>query len=73
MERNRITNLIARRVSAAIIGTGTDIQSVASAADITTPELRDRLNGRVEFGIGELVDVSGFLRVPVNHFIGGAA
>lgn len=52
---------------------GVDVHSVAQAADITTPDLEDRLAGRVEFEIGELVHVGGFLRIPVTRFIEEAA
>ena len=65
--------MIARRVSDSIASTGADVASVARAADITIPELWDRLNGRTEFAYGELVGVGGFLRVPANRFLGGAA
>lgn len=73
MDRNRVTKLIAGRVSLAIIEAGTDAQSVARAADITTSELNDRLNGCVEFQLDELVRVGGFLHVPATRFLEVAA
>lgn len=64
---------IARRVSLAIREAGSDVPSVAQAADITIPDLEDRLSGRVDFELGELVRVGGFLRIPVSRFIKEAA
>lgn len=64
---------IARRVNLAISEAGSDVHSVAQAADITTSELEDRLNGRVDFQLDELVRVGGFLRVPVTRFMEVAA
>lgn len=73
MDRNRVTKQIARRVSSAIRRAGADVHSVAQAADISTPELNDRLNGRVEFQVQELLGVGGFLRIPVTRFLEVAA
>lgn len=64
---------IARRVSLAIREAGVDASSVAQAADITTAELEDRLNGRASFLLGDLVHVGGFLRIPVTQFMEVAA
>jgi hypothetical protein len=72
MDRNPITASIARRVSRAIDELGLSVQSVAHAADITTPDLLDRLQGRVEFPVDELVRVGGVLRVPVAQFVEAA-
>lgn len=73
MDKNRVTKQIARRVSSAIADRGFDVQSVAQAADITTPDLTDRLQGRVEFEVDVLVRVGGFLRFPVTRFMEVAA
>ena len=73
MDRNRITLAIARRVNLAIREAGYDAHSVAQAADITTSELEDRLSGRVDFQLGELVRVGGFLRTPAHRFMEEAA
>lgn len=72
MDRNSITSTLARRVSLAIREAGADVRIVARAADITTSELEDRLSGRVEFQLGELADVGGFLRIPVTRFMEAA-
>lgn len=64
---------IARRVNLAISEAGADVHSVARAADITTPELEDRLSGRVDFQIWELAGVGGFLHVPATRFLEEAA
>lgn len=73
MTNNLAKSTIARRVNLAISEAGSDVQIVAQAADITTPDLEDRLNGRADFQIDELVRVGGFLHVPVSHFIEEAA
>lgn len=73
MDRNRINSDIARRVTLAINEAGSDVTSVAQAADITTVELEDRLKGRVDFQPDELVRVGGFLRIPATRFIKEAA
>lgn len=64
---------IARRVDLAVRETGSDVHSVAQAADITDRELVDRLEGRVDFQLSELFDVGGFLRIPVTRFMEEAA
>lgn len=53
--------------------TGVDAASVAQAADITAADLEDRLTGRVDFQIDELVRVGGFLHVPATRFLEEAA
>lgn len=73
MDRNRITLAIARRVNLAIREAGSDVHSVAQAADITDNELEARLDGRVVFQPDELVRVGGFLRISVTRFIEEAA
>ena len=73
MDRNQITLAIARRVNLAISEAGSDVHSVAHAVDITAPELEDRLSGRVDFQLEELVRVGGFLRTPVTRFMEEAA
>lgn len=52
---------------------GSDVISVSQAADITTVEMEDRLSGRVDFQLDELVRVGGFLHVPVSRLIEEAA
>jgi hypothetical protein len=73
MDRIQIGIEIARRVNLAISEAGLDVHSVAQAADITTVELVDRLHGRVDFQLDELVRVGGFLRIPVTRFMEVAA
>lgn len=73
MDRNLAKIAIARRVTLAIREAGSDVHSVAQAADITTVEMEDRLNGRADFHPDELVRVGGFLRIPVTRFVEVAA
>lgn len=73
MTNNLAKATVARRVALAIREAGSDVRSVAQAADITTSDLEDRLNGRVDFQIDELVRVGGFLHVPATGFIEEAA
>lgn len=73
MDRQATGIGIARRVDLAISEAGLDLNTVAQAADITTPELEDRLSGRVDFQLDELVRVGGFLRTPATRFMEEAA
>lgn len=73
MDRQATGIGIARRVDLAISEAGFDLNTVAQAADITTPQLEDRLSGRVDFQLDELVRVGGFLRTPVTRFMEEAA
>ena len=73
MDRNPITLAIARRVILAMSEAGSDILSVSQAADITTSQLEDRLSGRADFQLDELVLVGGFLHVPAYRFMEVAA
>lgn len=69
MDRNRATAAIARRVSQSISASGADLSTIAQAADMTTDELTERLQGRVEFELPALVAVGGFLRVPAQRYL----
>lgn len=73
MDRESAGIGIARRVSLAVSEAGFDVHSVAQAADITSTELVDRLEGRADFELLELVRVGGFLRIPVTRFMEEAA
>lgn len=73
MTKNLAKATVARRVNLAIREAGVDASSVARAADITTADLEDRLNARVDFQIDELVRVGGFLRLPATQFLEVAA
>lgn len=69
MDRRRLTDRIADNVRSAIDAAGASVPTVAQAADITTVDLIDRLNGRVEFEVDVLAGVGGFLRVPVTQLL----
>ncbi|WP_300345201.1 hypothetical protein [Nesterenkonia sp.] len=73
MTKNLAQATIARRVCLAIREAGSDAHSVAEAADITDLEMVDRLNGRADFTLEELVRVGGFLRIPAPDLIKEAA
>jgi hypothetical protein len=73
MDKNSATLAVARRVSLAISEAGSDVLNVSQAADMTTEQMADRLSGRVEFQLSELVRVGGFLRIPVTRFVKEAA
>lgn len=64
---------LAAIVKTAIEDKGASLESVAQAADITVPELQDRLSGDVPFGVSELDGVGGFLHVEAALFLEGAA
>ncbi|WP_420111645.1 hypothetical protein [Pseudactinotalea sp.] len=73
MTNNLAKATVARRVNLAIREAGFDIHSVAQAADITDSEMEDRLAGRTDFLLHELVRVGGFLRTPLSRFLEEAA
>lgn len=73
MTENLAKATVARRVTLAIREAGVDASSVARAADITTSDLEERLHGRVDFQLDELVRVGGFLRIPATRFLEVAA
>lgn len=73
MDRKTPEIKIARRVTLAIREAGVDAASVARAADITSSDLSDRLNGHSAFRVHELVRVGGFLHVSVPDFFKEAA
>lgn len=64
---------IARRVNLAMSEAGSDVLSVSQAADITTSQLEERLSGRIDFQLDELVRVGGFLHIPATYFMEEAA
>jgi hypothetical protein len=69
MDRRRVTSRIAGNVRSAIDAAGVSVHTVAEAADITSTDLIDRLDGRVEFEVDVLRGVGGFLRVPVTQLL----
>lgn len=73
MTENLAKATVARRVLAAVRAAGLDARSVAQAADMTTSEMEDRLYGRVDFQLDEVVRVGGFLRVPLTELLEVAA
>ncbi|MBF4574715.1 hypothetical protein [Frondihabitans sp. VKM Ac-2883] len=60
-------------VAAAMTHSGADSESVARAADITLPELENRLAHREEFSISELLGLGGFFRIHPADLIAGRA
>ncbi|MFF1633937.1 hypothetical protein [Leifsonia sp. NPDC058248] len=64
---------LAAIVTKTIEDQGASLESVAQAADITVPQLEERLSGDVPFEVAELADVGGFLHVSAHHFLEGAA
>lgn len=64
---------LAAIVKTAIETSGASYESVAQAADITVPELHERLEGVTPFGVSELEGVGGFLRCGASEFVKGAA
>lgn len=72
MTDSRAAKVVATRVSRAIDASGHSLESIASAADLTTSELTARLNGAREFTIRQLVQVGGFLHSDPASFLIGA-
>ena len=73
MDRRAATATVTNTVAAAMTRTGVNPTSVARAADISTPELEDRLAHRKDFSISELLGVGGFLRIHPADLIAGRA
>lgn len=72
MTDRRAAQVVATSVARAIDASGDSLESVASAADLTTPDLNERLSGARPFNIVELVRVGGFLRSDPASFLIGA-
>lgn len=69
MDRRRVTSQIADNVRSAMDAAGVSVHTLAEAADITSNDLIDRLDGRVEIEADLLVGVGGFLRVPMTQLL----
>lgn len=73
MERAQVTGTVATRIAAAMQQRGVDISTLADAADIGEPVLRERLLGESDFTWPELAHVGGVLRINPAHLMAGAA
>jgi hypothetical protein len=73
MERAQVTDTAATRIAAVMQERGVDVSTLAHAADIGEPVLRERLLGESDFTWPELAHVGGVFRINPAHFMAGAA
>lgn len=73
MERATEPDTVADRIAAAMRERGVDVSTLADAADIGEPVLRERLQGESDFTWPELATVGGVLRIHPAQFMAGAA
>ena len=73
MNQRRAAETVAANVAAAIDSANQTIATVAQAADMTTTELSDCLEGRADITLGTLVRVGGFLHIPADELMQGVA
>ncbi|WP_181420127.1 hypothetical protein [Curtobacterium sp. MCPF17_003] len=73
MERATVTDTVAKRITAVMQERGVDISTLAHAADIGEPVLRERLLGESDFTWPELATVGGVFRINPAQLMAGAA
>ncbi|WP_171898771.1 hypothetical protein [Curtobacterium sp. UCD-KPL2560] len=73
MERAEAPGTVANRIASAMQQRGVDISTLAHAADIGEPVLRERLLGESTFTWPELATVGGVLRIHPAELMAGAA
>ncbi|MFZ4843989.1 hypothetical protein [Mycetocola saprophilus] len=62
---------VAEQVGANVAAACASVEDLAEAADMSAPDLNDRLTGVVPFSVTELTRVGGFLRTPAETFLKG--
>jgi hypothetical protein len=72
MEFRAATATVVSRINAAIDHNGAAPSTIAHAADISVPELEDRLAQRTDFTMLELIGIGGVLRIHPADLIGAA-
>lgn len=72
MEFRAATATVVSRITAAIDHSNAAHSTIAHAADITVPELEDRLAMRTDFTLLEVIAVGGVLHVHPADLIGVA-
>ncbi|MEK6344723.1 MAG: hypothetical protein V4737_12910 [Curtobacterium sp.] len=73
MERAQTPGTVADRIAAVMQERGVDVSTLADAADIGEPVLRERLYGESDFTWPELATVGGVLRIHPAQLLAGAA
>lgn len=73
MERAQTYGTAATRIATVMQERGVDISTLADAADIGEPVLRERLHGESDFTWPELATVGGVLRIHPAQLMAGAA
>lgn len=73
MNRRTITGTVAQNVVSAAAAHGVASAAIAEATDMNLSDLESRLSAETPFTISELVRVGGFLCVPADLLMEGAA
>lgn len=73
MDARAATATVVTKVAQAIDAGTVALSTIADAADITVPELTERLAMREDFRMIELLGIGGVLRVHPADLIGAAA
>lgn len=73
MDARAATATVVTKVAQAIDAGTVALSTIAHAADISVPDLNERLAMREDFTVAELVAVGGVLRVHPADLIGAAA
>lgn len=73
MDTRTATRRVVTEVANAIDALGIAPQTIADAADITVPQLNERLAMREDFRLLELLGIGGVLRIHPADLIGAAA
>lgn len=73
MEARAAAATVVTKVAQAIDASTVALSTIAHAADITVPELNERLAMREEFRMLELLGIGGVLRIHPADLIGVAA
>lgn len=73
MEFRAVTATVVSRIIAAVDDSNLAACTIANAADISVPELEDRLAMRTDFTLLEVIAVGGVLHVHPADLIGAGA
>ena len=73
MEFRAATATVVSRINAAIDNSNVAPSTIAHAADISVPELEDRLAQRTDFTMLEVIGIGGVLHVHPADLIGAGA
>jgi hypothetical protein len=69
MERRTPAEKTTAAVAAVMETHDVTAETLSEATDIRFSTLREHLDNKSPFTLGELMDVGGFFRTPVSHFL----